>query len=153
MTTYQIEREQQVFGTLSEVFGFFSNAENLAAITPPWLDFHILTPLPIEMKEGALIAYSLRVHGIRFRWLTRIERWQSPLEFVDVQLEGPYRLWRHTHCFIPNSEGVLVKDCVEFALPFGVLGRLAYHFRVSRDLKEIFDYRAQQIAERFPHPG
>ncbi len=72
---------------LAQVFAFFSQAENLEALTPPWLQFRIVTPQPIEMEQGATIAYQLRVRGIPIRWLTEIELWRPPYEFVDVQLK------------------------------------------------------------------
>ena len=87
------------------VFDFFSRAENLEQITPPWMRFKMLTPLPIEMKPGATIAYALRVRGFPIGWLTEIERWDPPHEFVDVQAKGPYKLWRHTHRFIESGGG------------------------------------------------
>ena len=33
--------------------------------------------------------------------------------------KGPYKLWNHFHEFIPNKEGVLMKDTVDYELPFG----------------------------------
>ena len=89
MTIYQIHRELWVPRTLPEVFEFFSRVENREKITPPWMRFRILTPLPVEMKQGATIAYALRVRGIPLQWLTEIERWNPPVEFIDVQEKGP----------------------------------------------------------------
>lgn len=34
---------------LDEVFDFFSKAENLNRLTPPQLNFEIITPLPVKM--------------------------------------------------------------------------------------------------------
>ena len=131
---HTLHREVRVPRPLPAVFDFFSRAENLERLTPPWMHFRILTPLPIAMKPGATIAYSLRVRGIPLRWLTEIELWNPPSEFVDVQAKGPYKLWRHTHRFSEVDGGTLVVDHVEYELPFGILGRLVQKLQVARDL-------------------
>lgn len=146
---YHLHRETRVQRPLPEVFDFFSRAENLERLTPPWMQFRILTPTPIEMKPGATIAYSIRLRGITLRWLTVIEKWNPPFEFVDVQAKGPYKFWRHTHRFSVVDGGTAVIDSVQYTLPFGWLGRLAHRLQVKRDLSKIFDYRAQQIQARF----
>jgi ligand-binding SRPBCC domain-containing protein len=154
MAPYTLHRELWVPHPLPLVFNFFSQAENLEQITPPWMRFRIHTPLPIVMKPGATIAYALCVRGIPLRWLTEIERWNPPHEFVDVQARGPYKLWRHTHRFSEVEGGTLIADTVEYALPFGLLGRLVHRLQVARDLSRIFDYRARQVQALLPRqPG
>jgi ligand-binding SRPBCC domain-containing protein len=145
MTICELRRELWVPHPQPPVFDFFSRAENLERITPPWLRLRILTPSPIKMKQGATIAYALRVRGIPLQWLTEIERWNPPFEFIDVQTKGPYNLWRHTHRFLEVEGGTSIVDIVQYALPFGLLGRLAHRLQVARDLSRIFDYRAQQV--------
>ena len=150
MTIYRLHRELCVPHPLPVIFDFFSRAENLERITPPWMRFRILTSPPIEMKQGAKIAYALRVRGIPLRWLTEIERWNPPCEFIDVQAKGPYQFWRHTHRFSEVEGGTLIVDTVHYALPFGLLGRLVHRVQVARDLSKIFDYRAQRVRALFP---
>ncbi|HZU29337.1 MAG TPA: SRPBCC family protein [Bryobacteraceae bacterium] len=90
MADYILQRTLTVPRPLAAVFDFFSQAGNLETLTPPWLHFKIVTPQPITMRQGATIAYELRVRGIPVRWLTEIELWRPPYEFVDIQLRGPY---------------------------------------------------------------
>jgi ligand-binding SRPBCC domain-containing protein len=149
MKEYTLQRELRVPHPLSVVFDFFSRAENLEKLTPPWMRFRILTPPPIEMKEGAAIAYALRVRGIPLRWISKIERWNPPFEFIDVQVKGPYKFWRHTHRFSEVEGGTSIVDIVHYALPFGPLGRLIHRLQVARDLAKIFDYRARQVQALF----
>lgn len=129
-----------------ELFPFFADAANLNAITPPWLHFHILTPSPIEMREGTLIDYKLRVRGIPVRWRTRINVWQPPHRFVDEQIRGPYRLWIHEHTFEPRDGGTLVRDHVRYAVP---LDRLLHRWIVRPDVERIFRYRSAALQQRF----
>ena len=145
---YVLERAQLLPGHPDEVFGFFADAFNLEAITPPWLRFRVVTPRPIAMAEGALIEYRLALHRVPVRWLTRIETWEPGRRFVDVQVKGPYRLWHHSHTFEPAGEGTLVRDRVRYKLPLGPLGRLAHAGFVRRDLERIFDFRHGQVAHR-----
>ena len=149
MTTYLFRREQWVPRPLPIVFDFFSRAENLERITPPRMRFHIISPLPIRMDSGATIEYALRVHGFPVRWLTEIETWNPPYEFIDVQAKGPYKLWRHTHRFREFRDGTLVEDSITYALPFGPLGRVLNQLLVAKDISGIFDYRAQTISALF----
>jgi ligand-binding SRPBCC domain-containing protein len=148
-----LEREQVLEAEIERAFEFFSRAENLEAITPPWLRFRIVTPTPIEMRPGALITYRLRLHGLPIRWRTRIDEWDPPEGFVDRQLSGPYALWHHTHSFERiGDRRTLMRDRVRYAHRFGPIGALAEPI-VRRDLDRIFDHRRDAIAallERAP---
>jgi ligand-binding SRPBCC domain-containing protein len=146
---YVLERTQRVDLPIEKAFEFYAEARNLEQITPPWLGFHLATSGPIEMRAGALIDYRLKLHGLTVRWQTRIEVWEPPDRFVDVQLRGPYALWEHTHTFEPDGpDAVLVGDRVRYALPLGPLGRIAHAVIVRRDIERIFDYRRRAVAER-----
>ena len=144
-----LERSQRLELPAKQAFAFYADARNLGAITPPWLSFRVVTPAPIEMGAGTVIDYRLRLHGVPVRWRTRIEVWEPPSRFVDVQVSGPYALWEHTHSFVPRGDrAVEIRDRVRYALPFGALGALSRALFVRRDLKRIFDYRRDAVAER-----
>jgi ligand-binding SRPBCC domain-containing protein len=142
------EFQSEVWLPLSpvELFPFFADASNLETLTPPWLSFKILTPTPIAVGEGTLIDYRLRVHGIPLRWRTRINAWHPPHRFVDEQIRGPYRLWIHEHTFEARDGGTMARDHVRYAVTGGALVDALF---VRRDVKRIFAYRQQKLAERF----
>lgn len=148
--SHRLHRRQVVGGTLPDVFGFFKDPFNLEAITPPWLGFRILEATDPEVRFGTRIRYRLRLHGIPFRWESRIAEFAEGERFADEQVTGPYRCWYHQHGFSAVEGGVAIEDIVDYQLPFGVLGRLAHTMVVRRQLQAIFDYRAQHIALRFP---
>jgi ligand-binding SRPBCC domain-containing protein len=132
--------------TPGELFPFFADATNLDSITPPWLHFHIVTPPPIAMREGALIDYRLRMHGIPLRWRTRINAWQPPHRFVDEQIRGPFRQWIHEHTFEASDGGTLARDVVRYAVPFD---SIAHRWLVRPDVERIFQYRTSALLQRF----
>jgi ligand-binding SRPBCC domain-containing protein len=146
--TYILKRTQWVPQPLHVVFDFFSRPANLQSITPPFLDFKI-TDAPAEICAGSLIRYTLRLHGIPVRWKTEIADWKPPHSFVDLQISGPYTLWRHTHTFVEERGGTAIEDEVAYALPLGPVGRIAHWMLVRRDLKVIFDYRSDKMRELF----
>ncbi len=135
---------QWLKGTPSENFPFFSAAENLEKITPPWLNFKITKKSSPEMKSGLLIDYRLRVKGIPISWRTRIENWDPPHKFVDTQLKGPYNTWHHTHSFETLGEGTLMTDRVIYKIRFWPFGDVALPM-VKKDVQTIFAYRKTQL--------
>lgn len=142
-----LERQTTLPLPIDEVFAFFENAENLEAITPPWLNFRISSDRPIVMGTGALVDYRLRIRGFPVRWRTEIARYEPPHVFVDRQLTGPYRAWVHTHTFESLNDGASTRmiDHVDYELP-RVPGRsLLNRWFVWPDLERIFDYREKHI--------
>ena len=94
-----------------------------------------------------MLDYKIQLHMIPSRWRTEIAEWKPPFRFVDRQLKGPYKLWWHEHTFEDLGEGLtLVRDEVLY-IPRG--GSLLHRFLVKPDLKRIFTYRQQRLAERF----
>jgi ligand-binding SRPBCC domain-containing protein len=123
-----------------QVFAFFAEATNLERITPPELGFEIVTPGPIQLREGACIEYRLHLFGIPFSWHTEIQRWHPPEVFVDVQRRGPYKYWVHTHRFREEHGVTIIEDEVQYTLPYAPLGELVSPL-VRLQLHRIFRYR------------
>jgi ligand-binding SRPBCC domain-containing protein len=149
MSAHVLERVQHIPRPRSQVFAFFADAANLERLTPGFLNFRILTPLPIEMKAGALIDYQLGLYGVPLSWRTRIETFDPESSFSDVQLRGPYRLWHHLHEFADEEGGTEMRDTVHYELPLGPLGAIARALFVRRSLEQIFDHRRRVVAEVF----
>jgi ligand-binding SRPBCC domain-containing protein len=149
MAEHLLKREQTIERPREVVFEFFSNAGNLQRITPPEVGFNIVTPQPIDVREGTLIDYTLSLRGIPVTWRTEINVWEPPFQFEDRQLRGPYAQWIHRHRFEElGPDRTLMFDEVRYRLPLEPLGDL-FHFLVERELKHIFDYRQAAIAEIF----
>lgn len=129
---------------IDEVFAFFSEADNLERITPPWLSFRIATPGPIVMQVGTVIDYALKIRGVPVRWRSEITEWGPPYAFTDEQRRGPYRSWVHRHSFAEADGGTRVTDRVAYRV-WG--GRLFDRLFVRRDVERIFRFRQARLAE------
>ncbi|MEA3186710.1 MAG: hypothetical protein QOD99_540 [Chthoniobacter sp.] len=151
MAIHTFERTQVVATTLAECWSFFSNPRNLSRITPPALDFRVLSVLPAKIHAGLLIQYRVRpLFGFAITWLTEIAHVATPHYFVDDQRTGPYRLWHHEHFFAElEGSNVEIRDRVTYALPFGPFGDLLHRPVVRPQLEAIFAYREKAVVEIF----
>jgi ligand-binding SRPBCC domain-containing protein len=147
MSEFVLTRKSEIDLPRGQVFNFFADAGNLERITPPELNFKIITPQPIDLREGALIEYDLKLRGFPIRWRTEISKWDPPFEFVDRQLKGPYKQWIHLHTFteLPGG-GTSIEDKVRYRLPLEPLGDIM-HFLVKKELAYIFDFRQKAVEE------
>lgn len=151
MKIYQLKSSQILPISLSTAWKFFSDPKNLSKITPKWLNFEITSNLPNRMYAGLIITYKVRpLLNIPQTWVTEITHVNEPYYFVDEQRFGPYKMWHHEHIFteIPDV-GVEMQDIVSYAVPFGILGRIANYLFVRKKVLEIFEYRKKVLYKMF----
>jgi ligand-binding SRPBCC domain-containing protein len=136
---------------LREAWSFFSNAKNLLQITPPFLNLKVTSELSEEeVYAGQRMTYKVKpILGIPLSWTTEITHVERLKLFVDEQIKGPYKLWRHEHHFREITGGVEMTDLVTYELPLGVLGSIAHILTAKAKLNQIFTYRYYKINELF----
>jgi len=150
MKAYVLERSQKIAAPLEKTFRFFADPGNLTEITPTWLNFQIVKVDGLPLRAGSEFKYRIRWLGMPRAWRALITEFEPPRRFVDVQVKGPYRLWRHEHTFEDVDGKTLMRDRVEYEVPCGLVGRIVHWALVSRQLRQIFDYRAAMIRKIFP---
>jgi ligand-binding SRPBCC domain-containing protein len=142
---YRLETRVVIPAPIDTVFSFFSDARNLQRITPPFLNFRLLSS-PSEMRKGARIDYRLRLRGVPFKWQSEITAWEPGVRFRDEQRRGPYRYWKHVHLFTADDEGTVVEDGVDYDVAGG---RYVHDWIVAPELMRIFTYRQHKLQEIF----
>lgn len=148
MRLHTLDRVQRLPVTVAHAWDFFSDARNLANITPPDMGFQVRSPLPERMYAGMIITYRVRPFpGVGVNWVTEITHVAEPELFVDEQRFGPYRFWHHQHHFRAVPGGVEIRDLVHYALPRGA--GAARRWLVAPRLDQIFDFRRQALERRF----
>ncbi|MCU1320956.1 MAG: cyclase/dehydrase [Acidobacteriaceae bacterium] len=162
------------------VFAFFANPENLPRLMPSWQKARIeeaaFAPPPprpvaadpalrlktIAAGAGTRMTISFRPFPyapIRVPWEAEISEFAWNDHFCDIQLRGPFAYWKHCHSLKPETRanpsgvlihGTLLRDHVEYALPFGLAGQIAQRLVVGRQLQSTFHYRQRRTEELLP---
>ena len=149
MKVYTLKYKTIINRSINDVFDFFKSPENLSELTPKKLNFVILTPTPIKMKDGQLIDYTITLFGKKIHWRTMITDYVDREMFVDQQIKGPYLLWHHKHQFNEIDNGVEMIDEVNYSMPFGFLGEIIHFIYIRKELEYIFRYRSKIISNLF----
>ena len=143
---YSLSQTQTLSIPPAEVWKFISLPSNLNLITPPDMEFQIIGDPPTRIFAGQLIEYRVKVPVLgKTSWLTEIKYMEEGVSFVDEQRVGPYKLWIHRHVIEPVDGGTRMTDDIRYALPYGLLGRLAHFMFVRRNLNRIFQYRKEKL--------
>ncbi|MFD0752291.1 hypothetical protein ACFQZS_19205 [Mucilaginibacter calamicampi] len=152
MKTYHLKFEQKLPIPLAETWDFFTSPLNLAKITPPDMAFKVTSVFAPETKvyPGMLITYKVApLFGIKLNWMTEITQVKEHEYFVDEQRFGPYAMWHHEHHFKEIKGGVHMTDILNYAIPYGPIGRLANTLFVGNEVNKIFTYREKAINDLF----
>lgn len=147
---YILQRHQQLETDLNTLWDFLKNPYNLNTITPPDLNFEIISDVPETMFNGLIIEYRITIPLIGCQqWVTEIKHIRERRSFVDEQRLGPYTFWYHYHEISQTSTGVLNSDTVYYQPPLGLIGKFLNRTFISKTLNRIFDFRRQKLHELF----
>lgn len=100
---------------------------------------------------GESVTWRARHFGIPFRLTSRITAYDRPRRFVDEQVAGPFTRWWHEHEFSDQGEATLMTDRIEFAAPFGPLGRLAERVVLVRYMERLILERNSWLKRELEH--
>lgn len=128
---------------VASLWSFHSTAEALSKLTPPGRKLQMVSD-HLEVREGAVHEFKVKVGPLWTTWRAKLSEVQPPNGFRDTALTSPFKSWSHKHEFIQQEEGVLLKDTIEYTLPFGLLGDVVNWLFVSRDIDKLFDFRHAQ---------
>ena len=140
-------KESIIKASPERVFSFHELPDALQRLTPPWETAHIVQPAT-GLKVGSRAIIETRILGLfPARWVAEHTEYDPPRMFEDVQVEGPFRRWRHRHIIKPHQTGAVLRDEIEYEPPFGFIGQLAGRFIIVPRLKKVFEYRHRVTRE------
>jgi hypothetical protein len=94
-----------------------------------------------QIQLGEFVTWQARHFGRTWTMTSVITEWDRPRRFVDEQHKGPFKYFRHEHRFVAVDNGTQMLDSVEFAAPFGPIGRLAERVVLDRYLRHLIGVR------------
>lgn len=104
----------------------------------------ISSPLLTALWPGRTMPSTVQtVPGLR--WLVEHTAYESGSLFVDEQVSGPLRRWRHEHVFEDAEDGgTRITDRVTYELPPALAGSVSER-RMRRYLEGLFRFREDQL--------
>lgn len=149
------ERSVDIDAPVGAVFRFHLDTRNAPLISPAAATF-LAVEGTFPVTPGAVVTLRVRQPPIPLAqtWRVRIAEVVPDRLVVDVAERSPFARWRHSHIFTPlEGGGTRMTDRVEYALPFGPLGRLVDRLVGRRQLEAMFVERHQRTKALFEGPG
>ncbi len=97
------------------------------------------------LKQGDEITWEAIHFGVKQRLTAKISEMDEPYTFTDVMVKGAFHSFSHTHEFIENGSGTIMKDIFEYKSPFGIIGQLADKFFLEKYMRDFLVSRANEL--------
>lgn len=99
----------------------------------------------IEMGEE--VTWQARHFGFTHQHCSRITAFARPEHFRDSMVRGRFRRFEHDHFFDDKDGRTVMRDAIDFASPFGLLGRLVDRIVLARYLRRLIEGRNRVIKD------
>ncbi len=128
-----------------EVYGWHERPGAFSRLTPPWESVRVVSRTG-GLELGSRITLCLRKGPVPITWEVEHVEVDEGRGFVDEQVRGPFRRWRHEHRFSEAGTGrTIVEDRVEWEPPLGSLGRALSAPWIEAMLQQLFAFRARRL--------
>jgi ligand-binding SRPBCC domain-containing protein len=113
-------KESRYFVPAEDLYRYHTSPGAFSRLTPPW------ESVALQGPDGAITTGQERTlkigpKSMPITWVARHEDFVEGRQFVDTQVKGPFRHWRHTHHFRPEEKGgSSLIDEIEYKLPLGL---------------------------------
>ncbi len=146
MKTETFIRRSRIAAPAAEVYAWHALPGALGLLTPPGEHAKVIEKTG-GIERGARVVIEFGRWPFRMRWIAEHQEFEPGHYFSDLQVRGPFAYWKHTHTFEPDGpDASFLEDRVEYALPFGAVGRWFGGWFVRRKLAKLFEYRHQVTA-------
>ena len=148
----RFEKQTRIRAPPEAVFAFHENPGALERLTPPWERVRLLEGGG-SIRPGTRVVLAVPFGPFRMKWIAEHTEYEPDRMFADRQIRGPFASWYHRHLCIDDGQGgTILRDEIDYELPFGVLGRLFGSWLVRAKLAKMFDYR-HEVTRRIVEAG
>ena len=153
MKTEVFIRRSRIDASAPEVYAWHALPRALELLTPPGEPVKILEKSG-GIEKGARVILQVGKWPMRQKWVAVHGDFKVGCFFSDEQVSGPFAYWKHTHTFEPDGPSAcILEDRVEYALPFGAVGRWVAGWYVRRKITKLFEYRHEITARELSMRG
>jgi uncharacterized protein (TIGR01777 family) len=124
--------------SVEELFAWHERPGAFERLNPPWRPVRILQK-PDSIKNGARAKIQIPLGPTGIPWLLEHSEYCKNVSFVDTQISGPFRSWKHQHLFSATSISAShLRDEISFELPFGTSVGASF---ILSELMRLFQHR------------
>ncbi len=147
MNVEQFVRRVWFKAPAEEVFAWHARPGAFERLSAPWERVEVIEGAE-GIEDGAQAVLHVRLGPFRLRWTLEHQDYVAGQQFCDVQIEGPFPLWKHVHRIVPEgAQGCYLEDRIDYALPLGPVGKLLGGWFVRRKLDRLFAYRHRRTVQ------
>jgi uncharacterized protein (TIGR01777 family) len=147
----RFRKQSQIPGSANDVFAWHERPGAFERLTPPWESVRLIRQEGSGVSDGVKVVLDAALLGpIRARWVSQHQQYEPGRQFVDVQTQGPFEYFIHTH----RVEPLTIRRCqyvddIDYGLPFGMLGETFGGGLVRGKLARMFQWRHRVLRDDF----
>lgn len=139
--TVELELRTQVDAPLERVFAASLSIDDHLGSMAAFGETAVAGVTSGQIGLGETVTWRARHLGLTWRMTSTVSELEPPDRFVDEQVRGPFRSFRHEHLFSRNGSGTIMVDLVVFRAPLGPLGVVAERLVLRHYLHRILTAR------------
>jgi len=141
------EKTSPIGASAQDLYAWHSRPGAFLRLSPPWQQVRLLAG-STGLRDGSRVVLELKSGPFRKIWKAEHRNVRPGLGFQDIQLDGPFDRWEHTHDFSPiDDTSSELRDRISYRLPAGTVGNLAGRNFVRDQLERVFAYRHRTTAD------
>lgn len=141
MPMQKFQSQVEINSSAESVFRWHDNPGAFERLMPPWEPVEILER-DEGITNGTRIKFNIPLPFTKWTWVAEHQNYEAGKQFEDVQLDGPFKSWRHRHEFeMINTEVSRLIDTIQYQIPYPPIGKWIVGRMLRNKLKRMFRYR------------